>query len=254
MKYKLFIISISVAFLCQPIFSQNSNDKPEWALNPVHIDLKKSYIETIVATGISKEEVRKEVVKIVAQRRELTIGKRVLGENEGATAGFTVASNQLAEYWECSEFCTGYFLMQTCKNYQCDFEPVEIGTKVYHFSPRVFVPGMAQLYKGSTAKGVLFIAGEVVLVGGIVVAESLRASNVAKYNTTHNKQMYANNADMCENVRNGLIAGAVAFYLWNVIDGWVAKGKPHILIGENQLKITPYALPDAAGIYLSINF
>ena len=34
-----------------------------------------------------------------------------------------------------------------------------------------------------------------------------------------------NSRDNCENIRNGFIVGAAALYVWNVIDGMVAKGK-----------------------------
>jgi hypothetical protein len=122
---------------------------------------------------------------------------------------------------------------------------------------RVFVPGMAQIYKGSTGKGVFFIAGEVVFVGGIVIAESLRASCESKINTTHNaatKQDYIDKADTYGNIRNAAIAGTVALYAWNVIDGMVAKGKRQLMIGNSQLRISPCFTPEASGIYLSINF
>ncbi|MDR0414250.1 MAG: hypothetical protein LBH84_02385 [Prevotellaceae bacterium] len=128
----------------------------------------------------------------------------------------------------------------------------------YPFSPRVFVPGMAQLHKGSTAKGVFFIVGEAAMVGGIVAAESLRASYSSKANSTHDlasKKTYLNNAGSCKNMRNGLIAGAAALYVWNVVDGWVARGKKHAtLMGNNTLNITPFASPYSGGVALTLNF
>jgi hypothetical protein len=131
-------------------------------------------------------------------------------------------------------------------------------TGKYPFSARVFVPGMAQLHKGSKAKGLFFILGEAACVGGIVVAESLRASYEAKINSTHDvkqKQSYINSADNSENIRNGLIVGAVALYAWNVIDGIVAKGKKKgIALGDAQLRVAPYVSPEAGGLALSVHF
>ena len=128
----------------------------------------------------------------------------------------------------------------------------------YGFSARAFVPGMAQLHKGSTGKGVFFIASEALLVGGIVVSESLRASYSSKINSTHDatdKKKYINDADNMENLRNGLIAGAAAVYIWNVIDGIVAKGKKRgIAFGNADLQIKPYATFDAGGFALVLNF
>lgn len=128
----------------------------------------------------------------------------------------------------------------------------------YPFSARVFVPGMAQLHKGSKAKGLFFIIGEAACVGGLVIAESLRASYDSKAVSTQNteqKKTYYNRADNCENIRNGLIAGAAVLYVWNVIDGIAAKGKKRaVMLGDAQLRISPYATPQCGGFALAFNF
>lgn len=131
-------------------------------------------------------------------------------------------------------------------------------TGYYPFSARVFVPGMAQLHKGSKAKGLFFIVGEAACVGGLVIAESLRASYDSKAVSTQNteqKKTYYNRADNCENIRNGLIAGAAVLYVWNVIDGIAAKGKKRaLMLGDTQLRISPYATPQCGGFALAFNF
>lgn len=128
----------------------------------------------------------------------------------------------------------------------------------YPFSAQVFVPGMAQLHKGSKAKGLFFIVGEAACVGGLVIAESLRASYDSKAVSTQNtkqKKTYYDRADNCENIRNGLIAGAAVLYIWNVIDGIAAKGKKRtVMLGDSQLRISPYATPQCGGFALSFNF
>lgn len=120
-----------------------------------------------------------------------------------------------------------------------------------------FVPGMAQIKKGSVAKGACFIAGEVVFIGGIVVSECMRANYVQKINMTHNanaKQQYLQYANTCAIVRNVSIAGAVAVYIWNVIDGIVAKPKNQINIGQANLNFMPYADTESMGLAVNINF
>ncbi|MDR1544645.1 MAG: hypothetical protein LBS50_09640, partial [Prevotellaceae bacterium] len=169
--------------------------------------------------------------------------------------GLTIAAQQLLEYIDYEKE-VGYFLFQTLKNPTAQYEKVEYSNH-YPFSARTFVPGMAQIYKGSKTKGALFITGEVLMISGIVAFEGMRSSYISKINSTHSaqaKKAYTNNANVMQNVRNGFIAGAVAVYVWNVIDGVVAKGKPHILVGENTLKITPYFTPEVGGFYLSVNF
>ena len=108
----------------------------------------------------------------------------------------------------------------------------------YPFSARVFVPGMAQLHKGSMGKGLFFIISEAACVGGIVATECMRASYDSKIKSTHDAgkiRSYADKRDNCANVRNGFIAGAAVLYVWNVIDGIAAKGKKKgIALGDAQ--------------------
>ncbi len=120
-----------------------------------------------------------------------------------------------------------------------------------------FVPGMAQIKKGSTAKGVCFIAGEVVFAGGIVVSECMRQSYINKINSTHNAQLrmqYTNNANICGIARNVSIAGFAAVYVWNVIDGIVAKSPLQYAWGETEMRFAPYADFESAGLALNVQF
>ena len=138
------------------------------------------------------------------------------------------------------------------KNYNAQF------TGNYPFSARAFVPGMAQIYKGSTAKGLFFIIGEIACVGGVVTTECLRASYDSKIKSTQNVEQlksYISSRDNCENICNGFIVGAAALYVWNVIDGIVAKGKKRgVMVGDAQLKFAPYAAPQNSGIAFALNF
>ena len=128
----------------------------------------------------------------------------------------------------------------------------------YPFSGRVFVPGWAQLYKGSKGKGIFFIVAEAACIGGIVATEGMRSSYESKFSSTHDvdkKRSYANKADNCANLRNGFIAGAAAVYLWNVIDGIAARGKRKaFMLGDAQLRVSPYVAPQTGGFALSLNF
>lgn len=130
-------------------------------------------------------------------------------------------------------------------------------TNKYPFSARVFVPGMAQLHKGSTGKGIAFIVGEVLAVGGVVAFEGLRSSYKAKINTTHDanvRQGYIDKTNNMQNLRNGFIAAALAVYAWNVVDGIVAKGKKHVELGHVGLRFAPFATHEAGGLAMNIQF
>jgi hypothetical protein len=263
MKKLLFFCCMMLAF-CADIPAQsryapygNSGEKPEWAAEMISMDLAHSYLETVMVRGKSQKEVREEAARVIAERRNLTTGAVMLNTTPEASDGLIVSSKLEREYWEYDgAYFRGYFLFQTRKLRKYDFHSVNI-TESYPFSPRVFVPGMAQIYKGSKVKGTLFIAGEAALIGGVVIAENLRASYISKINTTHSaadKLTYNSNADSWQNIRNGLIAGAAALYVWNVVDGWAARGKTHIVIGDSRLRIAPYATPQAGGVALTLNF
>jgi len=132
----------------------------------------------------------------------------------------------------------------------------------HDFSARVFVPGMAQIYKGRTGKGVMFITLQAATVGGIIVSEAMRATAIANRNTARTPtdiQFYNNRATDMQNMRDVFIGGAIAVYVWNVIDGIVARGRPGYRRGGRALSFTPYVAPQpgsnlASGISLTLNF
>jgi hypothetical protein len=266
MKSIKILICIGIALFPYLVTGQciSSQEKPEW-VDGSFLDLNNSYIECASATGYTEEEARNKAASIIAVRRDWGSGKRVnvqvkngnvvVDGQESLTVKVRVI-DEYREYCENKQYRVS-LLVQTAKNPMYDFEPAKVTTN-YGFSPRAFVPGMAQLYKGSKTKGVLFIVGEAALIGGVVVAENLRISYNSKISGTHSAadiKSYNNSADNWKNIRNGCIAGAVALYAWNVIDGLVAKGKKRVVIlGDNTLKITPYATPYSSGVSLAFNF
>lgn len=103
----------------------------------------------------------------------------------------------------------------------------------------------------------MFIVGEVAFVGGIVAAESMRASNVNLISSTHNAQQRANytdNANMWQNVRNGCIAAAAALYIWNIIDATTTKGARYVNVDGMSFALMPYATPQITGLALNVKF
>ena len=120
-----------------------------------------------------------------------------------------------------------------------------------------FVPGLAQIKKGSVGKGTAFIVSEAVLVGGVVAAECLQRYYALQISMTKNstlKQRYAQNANICQISRNVGIGCVAAVYVWNVIDGMVAKGKTQIPLGTAELRLAPYADYESGGVAAVVNF
>lgn len=221
--------------------------KPSWASASYKQTLDNSYLEVVVISGTNREDITNKARKEINNRRLLTVG-----ENSA-----WVKSEHIAEYWECfGNQKIGYFLYQTQSNLNRKKENVVVTDK-YPFSARVFVPGMAQIYKGSVGKGAGFIAGEVALIGGVIVSECLRLDYKQKINMTHNaalKQQYANNANACNIARNVCIGGVAAVYIWNIIDGIVAKGKPFVSVDGRTLSFMPFATTDGGGVAMNFTF
>jgi hypothetical protein len=254
------LLSHTVAGQCR----SEQKERPDW-VDGYFYESNNSYIEAVTAIGPTEEDARNKAASIIIGRRNLVIGQRVKVQvfNGNITLQgsdeLTVKSRVIDEY---REWCgPGEYrvslLMQTAKNPEYTFERVEV-TRDYPFSPRVFIPGMAQLHKGSKTKGVLFIVGEAAMIGGIVAAESLRASYSSKVGSTHDVasiKTNINNARNWKNIRSGFITGAAALYAWNVVDGWVGKSKKHVtFMGDNTLNITPFASPYGNGLALTVNF
>lgn len=258
-KYLILTVFMCISFV---VCAQKTSyrERPEW-LDGWYADSPRSYVEVVSATGRTEAEARREAARWVIERRMGAAGLQVKIQGNDivlADGSLTVKARIIDEYSERSgtEEWRVSLLVQTAKYPDKAFEEVRV-TDCYPFSSRVFLPGMAQLHKGSVTKGCLFIAGEVAFIGGIVAFESLRATKQAKINTTHDlflRKKYINDTDRMRNLRNGFIAGAAAIYLWNVIDGCVAKGKKHLWIQKNRMCLVPYTTGQTTGMVWTMNF
>lgn len=260
------VIYILIAIALFPLAAMGQRylqeKKPFW-VDGYFRELEKSYLEVVSASDYELESARNRAIKEIVSRRSIATGTQAsvsMNDNDiSVTAGheLIVKARVIDEYVvHTAGGYVVYLLVQTAKNPTYQYETVNVTDK-YPFSSRVFVPGMAQLYKGSNIKGVLFITGEIATVGGIIVTECLRTSYKSKFASTHNteaKKFYAKKSDNMANIRNVCIAGAVALYAWNVIDGIVARGKGHIEIGDTRMRISPYASLQSAGVALSLSF
>ncbi|MBQ9473002.1 MAG: hypothetical protein IJU81_01170 [Bacteroidales bacterium] len=229
------------------VISSKSKYKPTWASSSFKRTLPNTYLEVVVVTGHDQKSITKDAEKEIIRRRKLTVGE----------SDPWIKSGYIASYWESSASrITGYFLYQTRKNPTYEAEPVEATTE-YGFSPRVFIPGAQQIWKGQGGKAVLFISGEVACIGGIVLSQSLKATYISKINSTHDntqKRYYSNMANTWNMAGYGFITGAMALYAWNIIDGIVSPGRPTIKYDNNILTFAPAASPDYVGMSLTMSF
>ena len=134
------------------------------------------------------------------------------------------------------------------------FDEFNLTTK-YGFSARALVPGWAQMYKGSTAKGIAILAAEVAAIGGIVFTENERASYESKMRSQPNfAKQYKTKMDNYETARNCCIGAAAAIWVYNLIDAIVAPGARRVVVKPRNFKVIPMASKDFNGVTLSYNF
>lgn len=243
--------------------SAYSGERPDWT-NGYFKEMSNSYVEVVSAFGYDLKEARDKAAKEAIHRRSIATGTeasvRIIGDEVKVDSNHDVIvkARIVDEYiHHTSRGYTVYLLVQTAKNPTYQYEPVAV-SEDYPFSARVFVPGMAQIYKGSVIKGSLFITGECLFVAGIVTSQMLannyeKKSHTAKYDAEIRKT-YIDKANASLTVRNVSISGAAAVYIWNVVDGIIAKGNKHIVVGNAALAMTPYVDPYSAGLAFNITF
>ena len=243
---RIVSLFLLLAVLSPLAYCQVEKARPEWAISPIHVEGKASKLVTISEYGRTKESTKARAFRTLEdQGKKLNEGYRII-----------------EEYWEyTSDWAYGYFLVQISNELKCtNWEHVEMNTTKYPFSARCFVPGMAQIYKGSKVKGGLIIGGEVLGVAGIVTCFSMKGQNerwAQESRKANDIQYYTDRADMWQNIGYGAIAFTAAIYVYNVIDGAIAPGKKHIQIGSKSYN---YALAPMVttrgdlGLAMRVNF
>ncbi len=263
MRYCLLFTLFALFPLVTMGQSISSQERPAWA-GGYFKEMPNSYIEVVSAFGYDLKEARDKAAKEAIHRRSLATGTEATVNISGNDVNVSsnhdviVKARIVDEYiHHTSNGYTVYLLVQTAKNPTFQYEPVNV-SREYGFSARAFVPGMAQIHKGSVTKGSLFIAGECLFIAGIVSGQLLaddcyNKSLTEKYNADVRKA-YVDKANSYLIMRNISIAGAAAVYIWNVVDGIVAKGKKHVVVGNAALTMAPYADMNSAGLAINITF
>lgn len=227
-----------------------------------HYDAQNSYLEVVSAIGWEAADARQKAYKEIISRRDIATGTDA--QVSIKSGNISVESNHdlivkarvIDEYIEQLEpgRYKAYLLVQTAKNPTFNFEQVTITDK-YPFSARCFVPGMAQIHKGSIAKGSVIIGAEALGVAGIVLSYSMKASDerLMQEDPKHMAE-YNARANMWQNIGYGAIAFTAAVYIYNLIDGAVAPGKKRVFV-NNSLAIAPIVTYDGnVGFAMKYNF
>ena len=95
------------------------------------------------------------------------------------------------------------------------------------------IPGAGQWYKGSKAKGAMFLGGTAALAGGMVYCQSRitnsRSLAAQTYNPEH-LRIYSRRISNFSMARNVCIGATAALYIWNLVDAVVAPGARRIAV------------------------
>lgn len=152
-------------------------------------------------------------------------------------------------------------LYQVAVSNHPDFDNTRLSNK-YGAAPifMSIIPGLGQVYKGSTVKGVLMFVGTALCAGGILLCENQRADY-------HNKikeqpkfaQEYNTKASNWETGRNICIGATAAVWLYNIIDAAAAKGARRIIVERKNntaatLQLQPSIDLKSVGLALTCKF
>lgn len=150
------------------------------------------------------------------------------------------------EYFDGYQMTTLYQVGITQNSYFDDtYVTTQYGVKGLWRS--AIVPGWGQLYKRSYIKGGLMLGGTVVLAGGIVYTECMRADYWKKQRNgyaknTAQKQFYYKKEKGFATARNICIGGLCALYVYNLVDAVVAPGARYVKVSRTDRNGNVYTL------------
>ena len=259
--------------------------KPKWVDNTSSLDNKRintSYnFKVALSRGKSPNEAENGRIKALAGKIANTdtykIDESLESENvQGKVAKSSVTYRekitnqqvtkkfyytQVDEYWDFVDGeCFLYTLYAVCDNGQEPIFDQFSSTTSYGATPAFMsiIPGVGQMYKGSTVKGICMLAGVAACGLGALFCENQRSDYKNKMKEQPQfAPSYNNKAKNYETARNICLGATAAVWIYNIIDAAVAKGDRKIVISpsrSNYWSIIPVATPTSAGVSIAYNF
>lgn len=282
MKYFWVVLLAVIPYIT---ISAGSPKKPKWANRTSDLNaqlINKSYdFKEVKTEGKSLKEARNRRIEALAGQitntnlfkiEEESEGRNEQGEVMRSSVTYTKkATSQtetirfyhtlVDEYWEKSDGT--YHLFSLFATSEGDQEP-----QFDHFSTTTsygagpafmsIIPGVGQMYKGSTFKGICMLGGVAAFGLGALFCENERSDYKNKIKGQPQfAQTYNTKANNYETARNICIGAAAAIWLYNIIDAAVAKGARKIVISPNYgsyLSLHPVATTNSLGVSLAYNF
>ena len=288
MNNKILFFAVSVLLVCfftADIHAQClKKERPKW-VDGFYAEFDNSYVTKVDAKDYNYDNAKTKALKqgliergfARAFRSNITIeGDQfyVEGRKELSTT-----FHKIDEYCEVVEeeqkngppynVYIVHLLIQVAK-YPNDDRLENLRTDIeYHFSGRVFVPGMAQIYKGQNLKGALFIAGEALFIGGLAASFGISSHYKDRHNNetnTERRNKYGDWANAAYYTGWTFVGLAAVLYIANIIDGVVSPGEEALFKIETDEKgketsrekikfvFAPTATFDSVGLAMNLNF
>ena len=249
-------------------------EKPKWA-EPLGTRLydEADNITIIVVSGegYDREEAKKKALDDAGRRAASITGKDCIYKDDLLTCNditYRISADMILRESEAIQTAVinGY---KRYTVYLMVVIPNDLGKKKwfkefysseqYPFSSRVFVPGMAQIYKGQNLKGALFIAGEALFIGGLAVSFGVSSHYKDRHNNetnTERRNKYDDWANAAYYTGWTFVGLAAALYIANIIDGVVSPGEYATFEKGTGKKIVfaPTATFDSVGLAMNLNF
>ena len=262
----LFSFFFASSTLSARVIEKSEGMKPRWLkTTPVPKNSSYQIVKTEVALADNLEGARmasvKELAKkvtgtsVVISNEDFDMESSQTGKNGGLSGEsykdvykLTVGEDRekirliykkIEEYWE-TEVTNGikavklWTLYAVSKNPNAIFDSFE-STRSYGAAPIAMsiIPGVGQIYKGSTVKGICLLGGVAALGLGALVCENTRSDykNKMKEQPEFAKD-YNTKANNYETARNVLIGAAAAVFIYNLVAAAVAKGARRVVVNK----------------------
>ena len=242
-----------------------AQQRPNWT-NAYYEKIGSCIYEKVEATGLTYEDAykaaRQKALENCAGR--FGIAGHFSTEDHGSTFIIVQNGDKLAKiniigsFPNAENFRSGgtvYLLVQEMDDCRKDFPDAQYKT-TYPASARILIPGWEQFYKGQSTKGTLFLVGEAVCVGGVIVAQTCKVHNETLMSGTYTsmRQTYADRANLWNTVSIGCGIAAGILYVWNIADGLFSEGEGRVFLCDASFNITPYVTPQSSGLALCLKF
>lgn len=242
-----------ICYVPVTVYSTDLQSASTLALNELTKYLPRNWNVTTV-TDVEREShmERVGVNNIGANKRTQTYKLHVRNEGEPVT----IRCKEVDTYWEETRIGGNDQLKHTilyqviAPNSMMDFETTYTTTQygAHGLWRSMIVPGWGQFYKGSKAKGAMFLGGTAALAGGMVYCQSriTNSRNLAAqtYNPEH-LRIYSRRISNFSTARNVCIGAAAALYVWNLVDAVVAPGARRVVV-QPAMIFAGYSLNDSS--------